>query len=377
MIRHSRKKQQRGYIGGLTIVLVVLAILMVAYARHQVVVANREAGASLGSAMSQVSSALTRYRKDKFLALTSSATPTVAGVANPMAPTVDELKALGYLNTSVSSTLMGNTYQTGIFRNPAGCVGPASTCDLFSVLWLKNPIVDSQTGNPNIDKMATMIAAVDGTAGYSGLPDLTKITGNQGSWTIVNPDPQQRAGIVVIVNGLGGFYPAFLQVGDPRDPAFTGDATVAGYIRPSAGVGQTVVAGDSCTTVPAGSMKADTAGRILSCQGGKWKATDGSNTAITIAPVNNVIGGTTFPVVPCAPGGTPWATYSAQLSAVNDALIPPVEVVQYSVSRSGSSWVTLTEAVRPPSGSVTVNSDPSVLGATPRGVFVAGCSYPS
>lgn len=375
------KRKQGGYIASLAIVLAVIGIIMYGYARQQVIAGNRAAGASMGRSFDQVSNALTRFRKDKFLALTSATTGTpavVAGVANAVAPTVAELKALGYLDASTSTTLLGNTYQTGIFKNPSGCVGPSTTCDVYSVLWLTNPVVDSVTLKPNITKLAALVGAVTDSASYSALPNLAVIVGNAGGWTIPNPDSAQRAGIVASVSGLGGNYPAFLQVGDPRDPAFTGNATVAGYIKPSAGPGQTVVQGDSCATVPAGAMKSDATGRVLSCQNNIWKATDGSNTAITIAPLNNVVGGTTFAVVPCAVGGTPWATYSAQLSAINVALIPPVIVVEYSVSQVGSNWVTLTQAVRPPSAPVTINNTTGggILGAIPRGVFIAGCRYP-
>ena len=368
-------KHQRGfYMQGLAIFLAVLAVVILALARQRLNTENRASGASMGYAMDIVASALTRYRKNNFLTLTS-ASPTVAGVADPMAPTISELKALNLLDSSVSTTLRGNAYATSIRKLPAGCVGPSQTCDVYSVLWLVNPVLDTVSGQPNINKMTGFINAVSDSASYSGPPDATTIKGNSGGWTIPNPDGANREGIVVVVGGLGGKYPAFLQVGDPRNPAFSGKATVAEWIKPSAGPGQTVVEESSCAGVPTGAIANDVDGGVLSCIDEKWKNTRGGGATLSTAPLNNVPGGTSFPVPVCRTGGVPWATYSAQISAVNDTVIPPYEVVKYTVSQSGGNFVTLTEAVRPPATVVTVNGNAAILGVIPVGVYSAGCRY--
>lgn len=371
----ASRSSQRGYVQGIVIVLAVLAILGLGYARQRVISANREAGASMGLAMDQVASALTRYRKNNFLTLTS-ASPTVASVTDPNAPTIAELKTLKLLDGSVSDTLLGSGYATSIRKLPPGCIGPAQDCDVFSVLWLVKPVLDAATQRPNITKLSALINAVSDSAAYAGPPDPTIIKGSAGGWSIANPDALKREGIVVVVGGLGGKYPAFLQVGDPRDPAFTGHATVAEYIKPSAGPSQTVVQGDLCPApVPAGAIKNDPSGRVLSCQNEVWTSVDGGGATLSTAPLNNVPGGTSFPAPVCGTGGIPWATYSAQISAVNDTVIPPYEVVKYSVSQSGNSFVTLTEAVKPPATAVTVNGNISILGVIPVGVFSSGCKY--
>ncbi len=66
---------------------------------------------------------------------------------------------------------------------------------------------------------------------------------------------------------------------------------------------------------------------------------------------------------------------SSYWSASNAAVIPPYEVLVYTVSQVGATWVTRTEAVRPPASAVTVNSNASILGVIPVGSFMAGCSY--
>ena len=138
--------------------------------------------------------------------------------------------------------------------------------------------------------------------------------------------------------------------------------------------GRTVTAGTACTE-PTGAIRNDAAGRVLSCQGGFWTAGDGAKSMALRAPVTDVKGGTSFAVDTCAAGGTPWATYTGQTSATNVTVSPPYQVLTYSVTLTAGNWVTLTQAAKPPSAPVTVNSDSSILGVIPMGTFVSGCSY--
>lgn len=374
---HSGKPmraKQRGFsIPAMAILLVAMSVVVLGITRKQIIVAERSAGASLGSGLNQVALGVDNYRATNLAALTT-ATPTVAGFANPLAPTVAELKTAGFVDTSVANTLPdGNSYKIQIFKMPAACVGPATNCNVYSVLSLTNPILEAD-GSPSINRLSALVASVSDPVGYSSKPDLTTIKGSNGAWSIPNPDAGQRAGIIVVVAGLGGSGSQWLRVGDPRDPSFTGNTTTAGYLKPSAGAGQTVTAGTACTD-PQGAIKNDANGRVLSCQGGVWVAGDGAKSITLRAPTSGVIGGTTFPVGTCPPGGTPWASYNAETSAVNLTVIPPYTTVTYSVGQSGANWVTLTQAVRPPAAPVTVNNDSSILGVVPKGTFSSGCSF--
>lgn len=370
------RTNQRGFsIPAMAIFLVALAVIVLGGTRKQILVAERDAGASLGSGLNQVAQGVDNYRATNLAALTA-ATPTIAGFANPLAPTVAELKAGDvYLNSSVAETLPdGNAYKIQIFKMPAGCVGPATNCNVYSVLSLTNPILEAN-GTPSVHRLSALVASVTDPVGYSSKPDLTTIKGSNGAWSIPNPDAGQRAGIVAVVAGLGGSGSQWLRVGDPRDPSFTGNTTTAGYLKPSAGAGQTVIAGTVCTPDPTGAIRNDSTGRVLSCQGGVWTSTDGAKSVTLRAPMGNVPGGTSFPLDVCPPGGTPWATYSAQNSAVNLTVIPPLMVLNYTVSQAGGNWVTLTQAVSPPASAQTVNGNPAVLGVIPTGVFASGCSF--
>jgi hypothetical protein len=358
----------------MAIFLAVMALVVLGVTRKQVLVAESNAGTAYGYGLGQVALGVDNYRATNLAALTA-ATPVLAGFANPMQPTVAELKVATYINAAVANTMPdGNGYRIEIKKQPAGCVGPSTLCNVYSVLSLTNPILDPN-GIPSITRLGALVAAVPDPVGYSAIPDLTTIQGSAGAWSIPNPDPGQRAGIVAVVAGLGGSGSQWLRVGDPRDPSFTGNTTTAGYLKPSAGVGQTVIAGTVCTPDPTGAIRNDPIGRVLSCQGGKWTATDGAKSVTLRAPIGNVPGGTSFPVDVCPPGGIPWATYSAQNSAVNLTVIPPLMVLNYTVSQSGANWLTLTQAVSPPAAAQTVNGNPAILGVIPMGVFSSGCSF--
>lgn len=370
----SKNRHQRG-VSTTTVAfaIAVIAISLVGWSRKQLNSAQEKAGASLGYSINQVSLGVDNYRFTYLKTLTT-ATPAVTGFANPMAPTVAELKAKGLITASVFDTLPdGNAYRIQVVKQPVGCVGPSTLCNVYSILSLTEPIVEDN-GNPSVIRLGALIAAIQDSASFSTSQAPTTITGGNGAWVVPNPDTAQRAGILVVIGGLGGSGSLYLYPGDPRDANWSGNSTTAGYGKVSAGPGQTVVSGDVCTD-PTGAYRNDTVGRILSCQGGKWTATDGGKSIVLRAPVSGVVGGTSFAVDTCPPGGAAWATYSAQTSAVNVTVSPPLEVLTYTVSMVGSDWVTLTQATAPPAAPVTVNNNSAILGVVPQGVFSSGCSF--
>lgn len=241
-------QQQRGVsLPLLAIALAVFAVLVHGLTRYMLNYNERQIGEVLGYSVQQVARAVDNYRASNLSTLTG-ATPAVAGFANAMAPTLRELKAAGYADNALADQMPdGTQYRIALFKMPAGCVGPISTCNVWSVLWLSSPIVDTN-GHPALRRLAAMGAAVDASYSYSGPPDATVIVGGNGAWTIPNPDPARREGIFVVVAGLGGTGTQWLRVGDPRDPDLQGNLTVRGDIASltgSVGAGTTTVPG--CT----------------------------------------------------------------------------------------------------------------------------------
>jgi len=216
-------KTQRGVsLVLLAMVIGVLAVGLVGLGRSQIREASERAGKTVGSSIEAVSDAVNQYRTTNAATL-SSATPSVAGFANPMAPTVSELKSNGYLNVNVADTLGDyGAYNIAILKNPAGCIGPATNCQVWSRINPVNPIVDKRTNTPDVAMLAGLISRIGESASYSAAPTPATIVGGNGAWSIANPDATSRAGILVVVAGLGGSDGPWLRVQDTRNPDFRG-----------------------------------------------------------------------------------------------------------------------------------------------------------
>jgi hypothetical protein len=243
-------------------VIGVLAVGLVGVGRTKIRDASERAGQSIGSSIEAVSDAVNQYRTTNAAAL-SMATPSVPGFANPMAPTVAELKTNLYLNTNVANTLGDyGGYNIAIEKNPAGCVGPATNCQVWSRINPTNPIVDKRYGTPDVAMLAGLMSRIGESASYSAAPTPATIVGGNGAWTIPNPDATSRAGILVVVAGLGGSDGPWLRVQDTRNPDFRGPSVTGTQFDTSL---KTV--GAACT--PHGAFASSAQG-IVFCNAGFW-----------------------------------------------------------------------------------------------------------
>lgn len=250
------------------IILTVLAIAGLGLARSQIRTAGERAGQVMGSAVDGVSDAVNEYRTKNVAALTAAA-PVVAGFANAMAPTLPELKTAGYLNVNVGNTLGEyGAYSVAITKSPVGCVGPSSTCNVWSRISLANPIVDKGNNQPDVAVLSALISRVKESASYSTQPTPATIVGGNGAWSIPNPDAANRVGIFVVVAGLGGVDGAWLRVQDPRNPDFRGPSVTAIQF-------DTIhkVIGAACS--PQGAF-ASAAHGMAYCNGGLWVLYNGA-----------------------------------------------------------------------------------------------------
>jgi Tfp pilus assembly protein PilX len=243
--RVSARALQRGFsLVTVALVLGVVALALVGVSRYAVSASSRSAGLNMGSVFNEIAKGVNQYRSANLIALTS-ATPTIAGFASPMAPTIAELKTAGYISTNLSSTFGEfGTYNVRIFTTPSGCVGPSSTCNVYSVLWPTNPVTDPTTGKPDVVRLSALISQLTEESGsYSTATTPGSITGGNGGWSITNPDSTQRAGILVAVAGLGGSGFPYLVVGDTRNPDFQNLVSGSAFNTPT---NQTI--GGACTT---------------------------------------------------------------------------------------------------------------------------------
>jgi len=173
----------------------------------------------------------------------------ITGVANPLAPTITELKAIGILPATYPLTINTNggspLYQ--VARIPAGCVG--NLCDISFQFTNSLPEVDSR-GLASEGVLGYAARQLGSTAGYSS--NLTPGTIDfRGGFSLPNPQGNV-AGIFATYNTWSASGVAnFVKIGDTRDPLLQGPLTVAGPATLNGGA--TVNGGD--LNVPANNLK--------------------------------------------------------------------------------------------------------------------------
>ncbi|CAG9255245.1 hypothetical protein PUN4_230139 [Paraburkholderia unamae] len=153
---------------------------------------------SVGQNLLELSNALNTYATMQFTPLVNG--QTVTGVASEYAPTIAELKTLGYLSTAyLANNHYGGSYAMKVSLAPSGCVAPA--CDLRTLAWMTTPIVNSLTRRVDTAALGQAAASVGGNAGYSTAASPSLISGLEGGWSTMNP-----VGSVVGILAVQGGY---------------------------------------------------------------------------------------------------------------------------------------------------------------------------
>lgn len=201
MMKNKKRIPLRRQAGNLIITtsigLGVLAVAQVGSTSYMVKKAKEAQGAIVGTQMANLKGDLGTYIATYFSTL-QSATPTVAGVVDPMHPTIAELQALGLPNTSTQlDPTLGGKYLTEITLAPAGCVAP--NCNVRGKVWLRDPILDP-SGAVDLRLLGSAVQAGNGGMGYSLPASATTVSSAEG-WSENNPDAAKRAGILVAVTG--------------------------------------------------------------------------------------------------------------------------------------------------------------------------------
>lgn len=262
----QRTKQRGISLPAMAFALAVVAIILVAITQQRVRAANELAGRSLGATLNELGRAVELYRTTHLAALTGPAPVAVVGFVDPYAPTTAELQASGFLAPALNLPVAD--YAIALARNPVGCVAPADDpCTVWSRTYPTSPVINPD-GTLPADRLNALIARITSAgASYSGPPTPSTISGGGGTWVIANPDPAARAGIVVLVNGLGGAGEPWLRVGDTRNPDFRGPSVTGTQFDTAH-----KTPGDSCT--PQGAF-ASAANAIVYCNAGVWTVYSG------------------------------------------------------------------------------------------------------
>jgi|RifCSPhighO2_12_1023870.scaffolds.fasta_scaffold01339_7 hypothetical protein len=239
--------------------LAVLAIIVGSLGAVRVKEARAYAGQTRGEILDELAKGVELYRKVNLQVLIGPMPVTVPGYADPYAPTMTELRAGGFMTTPV--VLDNADYSVLLNRSPVGCVAPAP-CSIWAQTSLTNPILDTEGRLDAVYLNSLSVRVTNASTGFSGPPNPGVITGSQGTWTVANPDPATRNGIVVMVSGLGGSAEPWLQVGDRRNPNFLGPSVTGPQFDTPV---QTP--GNACT--PNGAFATGPNG-IVFCNGGQW-----------------------------------------------------------------------------------------------------------
>lgn len=184
----------------------------------------------------------------------------IPGVAITRAPTVAELRALGFLNAGFSATgYYGANYLTSITPSPAACVAP--NCNIQGLVYMNLPVIDPMSGNVDGPALGEAVRQI-GADGGASIRTPGTISGLFGGWSVINPLGATR-GILAARVGAGSEldFTAYLR----RDGTLpmTGNLDLGGNSVTSLAVS---VEGAACAT--AGELTIDASGSVLTCQGG-------------------------------------------------------------------------------------------------------------
>jgi len=138
-----------------------------------------------GTAMLSLQGAAQQYLTTYYSQLVLPSGGTVAGVANPLNPTVAELFAVGALKGSWSGTAYnGGNYRIQIQQYPAGCAAP--NCNLDGLIWVDRPIVDN---NNRVDfpRLGLAVQTIKSDGAMSTAASPATLVGMGGKWSAVNP----------------------------------------------------------------------------------------------------------------------------------------------------------------------------------------------
>lgn len=218
--------------GGFTLiemsfVVAIIGMMLMAFAPMLKEQAQKNQGSRIGDEAATLLGAVNTYGAQYFEELMNN-TP-IAGVANPLAPTIAELKNVGGLPASFqTANSMGSGWIIQIDnRVPDACTPPA--CDIS---WLVTTdaglLQDDGSGEPNTRILTSAMDRLGGNGGFSTTDAPGTVSGVNGSWTQPNPAGAVK-GVLAARGGFGASgYSQFVRMGDSRNVTLTGDLTVNG-----------------------------------------------------------------------------------------------------------------------------------------------------
>lgn len=240
-------KQQQGFgVISALLGLVIAAVVTMGVIQGKSAETQVNAGRLEGDLINQIKEAVNAYTMENYPALQSDlpVSKTVLGVpitlasgtapGQSMAPTIDNLVAMGYLSAGTRSTAsLGGSYQVQLRKEPAGCVGLA--CNIPGTLYIDQAVTRLGSSEMRGVTVGSLMQRVGGDVLVSLNTNPAVLTAMNGA-DVPNPLPGTPAGVVGARVGFGASgFGRFLVMNDPRDPNFQGKVTVAQDIHSTAG----------------------------------------------------------------------------------------------------------------------------------------------
>lgn len=221
--RLARRRSSGFTLIELMIALAIGAVITTIYQGYQILEAAENAVADgTGEYLLVVRDGLVRYQQENFTAL-SNGSP-VSGYADPLAPTIDELKTAKKLPPGLPSTTAGGkAVRTLLTRDSC----PGASCVVRGIAYVNAAFTVGRTGTATrLDLALQAVQTMKGAGGMSFQDAPGTIRGAAGSAT--NP-LGNVAGVVAAFSFMDtSFYNQFVRMNDTRDPNLQGALSVAG-----------------------------------------------------------------------------------------------------------------------------------------------------
>lgn len=210
----------------ITVLAIGASLTAIVSASRTISEAEEALAQNMGEYMMVVREAVVQYQQTNFLAL--SANTAVTGVANPLAPSLIELKAIGMLNPAVPNTgPLGFVPQIALTRITC----PGVTCTIQGVVHTPGSVTSPRTGNtPRYDLAIAAMGAMRGTGGVSYQTDPAAVRGT--AFNVANPVTGNPGAVLAGATFLStNFYNQFVRMNDTRDPNLQGNLSVGGNLQ--------------------------------------------------------------------------------------------------------------------------------------------------
>lgn len=221
------QKQRGAYAVEVAIALIISMIGSVVYWQGKADDNRAKDLTSAGQQLVQLNNAVQTYLSQGYSKILNNqpiTKPAGGSVANVLAPTLQDLKDLGFLTPTFSATpIYGGGYQISLSKVPAGCTVP--NCDVQSVVNFSQPIYKSGTTSPDEAGAGLIVQQIGANGGRTSSATPAVITGLGAGWTM--PSPVSQAGVVAIRGGYNSSaYGVFFRLDGTS--VMGGDANIGG-----------------------------------------------------------------------------------------------------------------------------------------------------